>query len=140
MKFWLSEDFRFIIFDHHFQHIAWKKSEDNILSFILVPGPPYILSSRVYMDQVDIDFERPCQPNGRIMRYKVVLSNAMTGDVIRTEYPVPERLKFSALAPDTSYVVKLFAETEMGYGQSADLPFKTYPFRERKYTNLIQRS
>ena len=80
----------------------------------------------MFINQVDLDFERPCQPNGRIVEYKAVLQDAAKR-VIETKNPRPERLQFWGLQADTRYLLKLSAKTDQaGYGQEVVVDFTTF--------------
>lgn len=92
----------------------------------LVPGPPYILSERVYTNLIDIDFAQPCEPNGQILGYRIQYREKFGKNGEPLYYGRDDlRVRVSDLKTDTTYFLELSAKTSVGYGQKATIDFHT---------------
>lgn len=91
-----------------------------------VPGPPYILSERVYTNLIDIDFAQPCEPNGQILGYRIQYREKFGKNGEPLYYGRDDlRVRVSDLKTDTTYFLELSAKTSVGYGQKATIDFHT---------------
>lgn len=93
---------------------------------ISVPSAPYILSERVYTNVFDLDFDTPCEPNGRIIGFKIEYRERAGAKTTTVEYGSNERrIRISKLKPNTEYSLVLSAKNAMGFGEKAAIDFKT---------------
>jgi len=91
-----------------------------------VPGPPYLLSQRVYTNLIDVDFDRPCDANGAILGYKIEYRERTSSTLIPLTYDKnTRRVRITGLIPLTGYYLELSARTNVGYGKKAAIEFYT---------------
>ncbi|XP_047144342.1 protein sidekick-1 isoform X1 [Hydra vulgaris] len=91
-----------------------------------IPGPPYLLSQRIYTSLIDVDFAAPCEPNGQVLGYRVQYKEKNGGFFTTVGYNKhTRRIRISNLRPLTSYLLSLSARTEVGYGLNATIEFNT---------------
>ena len=91
-----------------------------------MPSAPYILSERVYTNIFDLDFDTPCEPNGRITGFKIEYRERAGTKIASTEYvSSTRRIRISNLKPNTGYFLQLSAKNAMGFGEKAAVDFYT---------------
>ena len=92
----------------------------------LVPGPPYILSGRVYTYSLAVDFAKPCEPNGEILGYRARYKEFGQNFSPSIDYSSrTERVEIRNLRKQTNYIFELSAKTASGYGEIATIDFHT---------------
>ena len=105
---------------------------DIVISYMLitfsisVPSAPYILSERVYTNIFDLDFDTPCEPNGRITGFKIEYRERAGSKTTSIEYGSNiRRIRISNLKPNTGYFLELSAKNTMGFGEKVAIDFYT---------------
>ena len=84
------------------------------------------MSQRIYTSLIDVDFASPCEPNGRVLGYRVEYKEKSGLALPPIEYSKEtRRIRISNLRSLTSYLLSLSAKTDVGYGQKATIEFYT---------------
>ena len=73
-----------------------------------------------------MDFDTPCEQNGRIIGFKIEYWERAGAETTTVEYGSSKRrIRISKLKPNTEYSLVLSAKNAMGFGEKAARDFKT---------------
>ncbi len=97
-------------------------SDDNYTCVESLPGSPYISSSSSYINNIDITWDGPLQPNGVITGYRlyqdnnIIWSEELTYNGLIQSNPLTTNYNVTGLSYATSYNFSVQAQNSMGWG------------------------